>query len=112
MDEGTKAPTEVAYLTGYSGTEVPEIAGFSDGNNDYLGLNFKNNGSVTTLNFELEQDFENPNQKTYSISLNTFDVTANVTALINVKIQNIFDNPPNVLQLTNPCSVDVSENNL
>lgn len=106
MDEGTSAPTQVAYLTGYTGTAIPSFY-FNDGDNAFLGMNFKNNGSVTTLNFELEQDFENINQKSYSVVLD-FE---GITAYLIIKIQNIFDNPPNVVQLTNPCTVDVSEEN-
>lgn len=109
MNEKTSAPTQVAYLSGYTDTAMPSFGGFIDGDNVYLGMNFKNNGSVTTLHFDEEQDYENPNKKSYSVMLNVFD---GVTALINIKIQNIFDNPPNVLQLTNPCTVDVSENTL
>jgi hypothetical protein len=102
MDEGTEAPTEVAFFKGYAGSEIPRNFQVLQGSNSYLGLNFQNNGSIITLHFDQEQDFENPNQQSYIVSF-SFD---NVNAIFLIKIQNIFDNPPNVFQINTACVVE------
>lgn len=98
MDEEIPAPIVIAVLVGYTGDKKPELGRFDSGSNLDLGLDFeKNANDEWNMIVTKKQDYEQKNMQNY-----LFDVRADgKEVLVQISINNIFDNAPIISSLTN-----------
>jgi hypothetical protein len=105
MDEEIDAPITVAVVDGYNGNVKPVIASFANGNNFDLGLDFQRN---VDGNWEMivnnKQDYEQVSMRTYVFTI----LIDSQRVLVQITINNIFDNAPVITSDSNPCSVPVT----
>lgn len=109
MDEEIPPTFSIASLTEYTGVNSPAFSNFIAGSNSNLGLNFERNSTFWQMVLTRQQDFENANMRQYVFSLNAID---GISSTFIVRVRNIFDNPPTIIQHTNPCVVKVKFENL
>lgn len=102
MKEEIISPFTVAYLNEYSGNDSPILLPFSVGQSINLGLKFEKNNTRWDMIVTKTQDYENADNRLYIFQMKA----GTVTVLIEVTIENIFDNPPSV-SYENPCIVEV-----
>lgn len=106
MPEEISTPVAIALFKDYDHADGPMLGSFMLNTASNLGLSFNKNNAQSEWQMLINQrqDYENSNTRDYS-----FYVHGNVTRLyVMVKVQNIFDNPPTMTQVTNPCYVKVS----
>ena len=106
MPEEISTPVAIALFKDYDHVDAPMLGNFLFNTNSNLGLSFNKNNSKSQWQIMINQrqDFENSNNRDYS-----FYIHGNVTRLyVIVRVENIFDNPPTMTQVTNPCNVKVS----
>lgn len=104
MDEEIAAPIVLAIVAGYDGSNEPLLGRFESGNNLDLNLYFALNGdNEWEVIVNKTQDFEQVNMRRYIF----YVVIDAKEVLMQISIRNIFDNPPVVTSLSNPCSIPV-----
>jgi hypothetical protein len=105
MNEEIVAPIIVAIVTGYDGAVKPVIASFDLGNNFDLGLDFqRNNDGDWEMVVKNKQDYEQLSMQTYIFNIQI----DNQRVMVQITINNIFDNAPVITSDSNPCSVPVT----
>jgi hypothetical protein len=105
MDEEIDAPITVAIVTGYKGVVKPVIASFANGNNFDLGLDFQlNDEGDWEMIVNNKQDYEQESMQTYIFTV----LIDSQRVIVQITINNIFDNAPVITSDSNPCSVPVT----
>lgn len=102
MNEEIEAPIIVAIVTGYTGNTKPEFGNFVTGSNINLGLDFELIDNEWNMIVNNKQDYEQAGMQRYN-----FEVQIDAKRIsVQIAIMNIFDNPPVVTALSNPCSIE------
>lgn len=105
MDEEIAAPIVIAIVTGYDGITQPRLGRFETTNsldlNLYFALNADNEWEMIV---NKTQDYEQVSMRLYIFAVEIDGVSVSV----QISINNIFDNPPVVTALSNPCSIKVN----
>ena len=104
MDEEIEPPIIVAVVTGYDGSAKPMLSIFEQGNNFDLDLDFELNGdNEWNMVVKRKQDYEQISMQRYIFYVQI----DGRKVMVQITINNIFDNAPVVTAESNPCSIEV-----
>lgn len=102
MDEEIEPPIIVAVVTNYDGSEKPKFGNFDPGDNFDLGLDFElNEDNEWNMVVKNKQDYERESMQRYLFYVG---IDGN-QVMVQITINNIFDNAPVVTSESNPCSI-------
>lgn len=105
MDEEITAPIVIAIVTGYDGIAQPILGRFETTNSLDLNLYFAlNDDNEWEMIVNKTQDYEQVSMRRYIFAVEIDGVSVSV----QISINNIFDNPPVVTALSNPCNIKVN----
>lgn len=105
MEEEIPSPVPIAVFKDYYDAPSPTLT-FLIGSNSNLGVSFSQNNTESQwqMNINQRQDYENTFMRFYSFYIYGIN---GIRLHVTVWVQNIFDNAPTVIQITNPCEVPV-----
>lgn len=104
MDEEIDAPIIVAIVAGYAGVAKPRFGNFVLGDNFDLGLDFElNSDNEWNMIVTNKQDYEQESMQKYIFYVEI----DGKKVMVQIMINNIFDNAPIVTSESNPCSIPV-----